>query len=39
VLGLYGAGGVEVDVLAHAMGFGAGLLFGLIASQPKAQRS
>ena len=36
VLGLYGAGGVQVDVLAHAMGFGAGLLFGFFASRPKA---
>jgi len=34
VLGLYGVGGVEVDVLAHAMGFGAGLLFGFAAGRP-----
>jgi membrane associated rhomboid family serine protease len=32
VLGLYGAGGVEVDVLAHATGFGAGLLAGFVAA-------
>jgi hypothetical protein len=30
---------MEVDVLAHAMGFGAGLLFGFVASQPKFQKS
>jgi membrane associated rhomboid family serine protease len=34
VLGLYGAGGVEVDVLAHALGFSAGMLFGIVASWP-----
>ncbi len=39
VLGLYGAGGVEVDVLAHAMGFGTGLMFGYIASQPQLKKS
>lgn len=32
VLGLYGAGGVEVDVLAHATGFGAGVLAGFAAA-------
>jgi membrane associated rhomboid family serine protease len=32
VLGLYGAGGVEVDVLAHATGFGSGLLAGFAAA-------
>ena len=32
VLGLFGAGGVNVDVLAHATGFGAGLTTGFIAS-------
>lgn len=31
VLGLFGAGGVEVDVLAHATGFGAGLVVGWTA--------
>ncbi len=36
VLSLYGVGGVQVDVLAHAMGFGAGLLFGFAASRQKA---
>jgi len=39
VLGLYGAGGMEVDVLAHAMGFGAGLLFGCAVSRPKSKKS
>ena len=39
VLGLYGAGGVEVDVMAHALGFGAGLLFGFFASQPAPKKS
>jgi membrane associated rhomboid family serine protease len=39
VLGLYGAGGVDVDVLAHAMGFGAGLLFGFFANPPKPKKS
>jgi membrane associated rhomboid family serine protease len=34
VLGLYGAGGVEVDVLAHAMGFSAGLFLGFAAGRP-----
>lgn len=32
VLGLYGAGGIHVDVMAHVTGFGAGLLFGLCAN-------
>ncbi|MFT3867917.1 MAG: rhomboid family intramembrane serine protease [Nibricoccus sp.] len=31
ILGLYGAGGVQVDVLAHALGFAAGILFGFCA--------
>lgn len=31
VLGLFGAGGVDVDVLAHATGFGAGMIAGLFA--------
>lgn len=31
VLGLFGAGGVDIDVLAHATGFGAGLVAGFIA--------
>lgn len=39
VLGLYGAGGVEVDVLAHASGFGAGLLFGFLASRSRPRES
>lgn len=39
VLGLYGAGGAEVDVLAHAMGFGAGLLFSFSASRPSPEKS
>lgn len=34
VLGLFGAGGVNIDVLAHATGFTAGTLIGLIASRP-----
>jgi membrane associated rhomboid family serine protease len=33
VLGLYGAGGVNVDVLAHATGFVAGLAAGFIAGR------
>jgi membrane associated rhomboid family serine protease len=32
VLGLFGAGGVSIDVLAHATGFGAGLLTGYAAT-------
>jgi len=32
VLGLFGAGGVNIDVLAHATGFGAGLLLGFLTS-------
>jgi membrane associated rhomboid family serine protease len=31
VLGLFGAGGVNIDALAHATGFGAGLATGLAA--------
>jgi len=34
VLGLSGAGGVEVDVLAHALGLGSGLLLGFVPTQP-----
>ena len=30
VLGLFGAGGVNIDVLAHATGFGAGLALGFL---------
>jgi membrane associated rhomboid family serine protease len=37
VLGLYGAGGVHVDVLAHLAGFLAGLLLGALA--PPVRRS
>jgi membrane associated rhomboid family serine protease len=33
VLGLYGAGGVEIDVLAHATGFAAGLALGFAAAR------
>jgi membrane associated rhomboid family serine protease len=32
VLGLYGAGGIDIDVLAHATGFGCGLLLGVISA-------
>ena len=32
VLGLFGAGGVNIDVLAHATGFGTGLVLGFVAS-------
>ncbi len=31
LLGLFGAGGIEVDITAHAAGFVAGLLLGLVA--------
>ncbi len=31
VLGLFGAGGVNIDVLAHATGFAAGLIMGLVS--------
>jgi membrane associated rhomboid family serine protease len=34
VLGLYGAGGFNVDVLAHTTGFAAGLLLGVVGSAP-----
>lgn len=34
VLGLYGAGDLNVDVLAHATGFGCGLALGLLAARP-----
>lgn len=33
VLGLFGAGGVEIDVLAHATGFASGLALGAIATR------
>ena len=33
VLGLFGAGGVHVDVLAHVTGFITGLIFGFIAKE------
>ena len=36
VLGLFGAGGVNIDVLAHATGFGAGLFMGFLAGQVSA---
>ena len=36
VLGLYGAGGQHVDVLAHLTGFAAGLGFGFAAALPRA---
>lgn len=39
VLSLYGAGGVQVDVLAHAFGFGAGLLFGFAVSRLTPKKS
>ena len=32
VLGLYGAGGLHIDVLAHATGFAAGLVLGFVAA-------
>jgi rhomboid protease GluP len=32
VLGLFGAGGVNIDVLAHATGFGAGLILGFLSA-------
>jgi len=35
VLGLYGAGGMHTDVLAHATGFGAGLVSAFIASRAR----
>ncbi|MDD3180826.1 MAG: rhomboid family intramembrane serine protease [Opitutaceae bacterium] len=34
LLALYGAGGLRVDVLAHATGFTAGLILGLAAAGP-----
>lgn len=37
ILGLYGAGGVQVDVLAHAFGFVSGILFGLCAAEINAK--
>jgi membrane associated rhomboid family serine protease len=36
VLGLYGAGGIHIDVLAHATGFTSGLLLSLAAGLPDA---
>jgi membrane associated rhomboid family serine protease len=33
VLGLYGAGGVQIDVLAHATGFAAGLALGFTTTR------
>ena len=33
VLGLFGAGGIEIDVLAHATGFAAGLALGFAAAR------
>ena len=35
VLGLFGAGGVNIDVLAHATGFGAGLTISFGQAKPK----
>jgi membrane associated rhomboid family serine protease len=35
VLGLFGAGGVNIDVLAHATGFGSGLLIGFVTGGPE----
>ncbi|HSH96053.1 MAG TPA: rhomboid family intramembrane serine protease [Roseimicrobium sp.] len=35
VLGLFGAGGVNIDVLAHATGFGAGVVTGFAAGGRK----
>lgn len=34
VLGLFGAGGVEIDVLAHVTGFAAGSALGVMATGP-----
>lgn len=34
VLALYGAGGVDVDALAHLTGFAAGIVSGLVAGPP-----
>ena len=39
VLGLYGAGGVDVDVLAHATGFISGVMFGFAANRPASRKS
>lgn len=38
VLGLLGAGGVNIDVLAHGTGFGTGLLIGFLVSGQSAHR-
>lgn len=35
VLGLFGAGGVDIDAGAHLTGFLAGLLFGVLAGAPR----
>ncbi len=37
LLGLFGAGGIEVDIGAHAAGFGAGLLLGFVAGNRSLQ--
>lgn len=34
VLGLFGAGGVQIDVIAHTTGFGAGVILGFINRPP-----
>ncbi len=39
VLGLYGAGGPQVDVLAHVTGFLAGAVLGVIAGRPASATS
>ena len=39
VLGLFGAGGVNIDVLAHATGFVSGLTLGFIAARPSRDRA
>jgi len=39
MFGLYGAGGVDVDVRARAMTFGAGLLHGFAFSHRKPEKS
>jgi membrane associated rhomboid family serine protease len=38
VLGLYGSGGLEVDVVAHITGFIAGMLLGVAAGRPQDAR-
>jgi rhomboid protease GluP len=37
LLGLFGAGGIQVDIGAHAAGFGAGLLLGYLAGNRSRQ--